>query len=117
MIPYRRQCTTMALSAGAATLPLVLLPGPFLGLFGVEAPVLGPLLGFVFLALAGTLWGVRDVEDPAARTAVILGNAVCDAGATGVLVWATVAGSLPVSGWVLAAVFAVNALSWAATAR
>jgi hypothetical protein len=107
----------MAISSIGAAFLLILVPGPFLRLFAIDSPVLGPVLGFVFLALGGTLWGAREAVSTEARRAVALGNAVCDAGVTLVMVVATLAGTLPTGGWILALVFAVNAVTWGLTER
>ncbi|MFT4975065.1 MAG: hypothetical protein ACI8S6_000952 [Myxococcota bacterium] len=74
--------------------------------------LLGRLSGGLLIALGGTLWGMRSVEDPDIRQTTVRANAACDVALAVVLLAATAGGTLPWTGWVLVGLFAVNAASW-----
>jgi hypothetical protein len=118
MLDFRSTCVVQAVSALLAGAVLLVAPGVLLGLFGLAGPasteLLGRMFGGVLIALGATLIAARDLADPVARRWLLVGNAVCDAAITGFLALAVSGGLTGPIGWVLVALFAINAISWVA---
>lgn len=118
---FRSTCTVQAASALAGGVVLLVVPGVLLVIFGLgtaaSTVLVARMLGGVLFALGATLIGVRDLASGPARTRVVVGNAACDACITVYLLAAASQGGLGRLGWLLALLFAVNAVSWLATLR
>jgi hypothetical protein len=97
------------------------MPALVVGIFGIGTDastlLVARMLGGVLFALGATLIGARDVEAGPTRIRVIVGNAACDVCITVFLLTDAWRGALPWTGWVLAALFASNALSWLVALR
>lgn len=118
MLEYRTTCAVQGASAVVGGLVLVLVPAPLLGVLGVAAGpgalLLARLLGGVLVGLGGSLAGARDLPPGPGRTALLAGNAACDVALATVSAFGVASGDLGGLGWVLVALFGVNALSWSA---
>jgi hypothetical protein len=113
---FRAVCTTQAAASLGSGALLLALPWPVLSLFALPldhgTQLVARMLGGVLFALGATLLGVRDVREPDARKRVMIGNAACDGSLAILLAGAAAGGKLPMLGWGLAALFAINAGSW-----
>lgn len=113
MLDFRGTCTSHAVTAVSLGSALILFTSLFLGVFGLGSTsevLLARLAGGFLLALGATLFAVRETDDPRLQRITVAGNGTCDVVLT--VVVALAAPGLGVSGWVLAALFGVNALSW-----
>jgi hypothetical protein len=116
MISYRSVCTAHAGAALLGGFAVLLMPGPMLQLFALEATdttqLVGRLFGGVLFALGGTLVVAREVTMRRSQVVLMMTNAACDAAlamAIGLFAWQSQGSPLL---WGLAALFAVNLGSW-----
>jgi hypothetical protein len=118
---FRTVCTIQAAASLSSGALLLLVPWPALVLFAIPTDagtqLVARMLGGVLFALGATLLGAREVTEPAARTRIMLGNAVCDACIAIQIVASLATHTLPGTGWILAALFAANAGSWVVVYR
>lgn len=117
---FRTVCASQALTALAAGVTLLVIPGLFLGVLGLKGPeveVLGRFAGAMLLALGATLWPARDEADARKQRTIAVGNAAADALVFLFLGAATLQGVVASPwGWLLAGLFGLNVASWGAVA-
>jgi hypothetical protein len=95
----------------------VLASGPLLAIYGITLDKAGTLVaqlfGALLIGLAVLNWFARNVTDPDARQAVVLGNLTGDVVGFVVILIGQLAGIANALGWVNVAIYLVLALGFA----
>jgi hypothetical protein len=96
---------------------LVVLTGPLLAIYGMTVDktgtVVAQLFGSVLIGFAVLNWFARNVTDPEARRAVVLGNLAADAVGFVVILLGQLAGIANTLGWSNVAIYLLLTLAWA----
>jgi hypothetical protein len=96
---------------------LVVLTGPLLAIYGMTVDktgtVIAQLFGSLLIAFAVLNWFARNVTDPEARRAVVLGNLTGDAVGFVVILLGQLAGIANQLGWSNVAIYLLLTLAWA----
>lgn len=96
---------------------LVVASGPLLAIYGMTVDktgtVVAQLFGAVLLGFAVLNWFARNVTDPEARRAVVLGNLTGDVVGFVVILLGQLAGIANVLGWSNVAIYLLLALAFA----
>ena len=95
---------------------LVVVTGPLLAIYGMTldrtGTVLAQLFGSLLIAFAVLNWFARNVTDPEARRAVVLGNLAGNAIGFVVILLGQLAGIANQLGWSNVAIYALLTLAW-----
>lgn len=95
----------------------VVASGPLLSIYGITLDKAGTLVAQLFgaalISLATLNWFARNVTDPAARQAVVLGNLAGDAVGFVVILLGQLAGIANALGWSNVAIYLLLALGFA----
>jgi hypothetical protein len=98
-------------------LAFVVASGPLLAIYGITLDKAGTLVGQLFgaalISLAVLNWLARNVTDPAARQAVVLGNLAGDVVGFVVILLGQLAGIANAIGWSNVAIYLLLALGFA----
>jgi hypothetical protein len=96
---------------------LVITTGPLLAIYGITldkaGTVVAQLFGAVLLGFAVLDWFARNVIDPEARRAVVVGNLTGNAVGFVVILLGQLAGIANALGWSNVAIYLLLALAWA----
>jgi hypothetical protein len=96
---------------------LVVATGPLLAIYGMTldktGTVVAQLFGSLLIAFAVLNWFARNVTDPEARRAVVLGNLAGNAVGLVVILLGQLAGIANTLGWSNVAIYLVLTLAWA----
>jgi hypothetical protein len=109
----------LIVSAGIALIfgvGLVVVTGPLLSIYGMTVDktgtVIAQLFGSLLLAFAVVNWFARNIADPDARQAVVLGNLTGDAVGFVVILVGQLSGIANQLGWSNVAIYALLTLAW-----
>jgi uncharacterized membrane protein YfcA len=95
---------------------LVVATGPLLAIYGMTldktGTVVAQLFGSSLIAFAVLNWFARNVTDPEARRAVVLGNLAGNAVGLVVILLGQLAGIANTLGWLNVAIYLVLTLAW-----
>ena len=96
---------------------LVVVPGPLLAIYAMTVDktgtVVAQLFGSVLIGFAVLNWFARNVTDPEARRAVVLGNLAGTVVGFVVILLGQLAGVANALGWSNVAIYLLLALAWA----
>jgi hypothetical protein len=96
---------------------LVVVPGPLLAIYAMTVDktgtVVAQLFGSVLIGFAVLNWFARNVTDPVARRAVVLGNLAGNVVGFVVILLGQLAGVANALGWSNVAIYLLLALAWA----